>query len=158
MANASAHRQGYIADGLPVPAIIEVTRGRHRKTRPEPAKPTQPTHGRANGRTPAPIPPHPPLISGGWYHSLARGEVLGPGRYPVPSPPDKSVGVALALGAFLGPGGLCYTSITAGLIAIGLSAITVVLTGVAALLLIWPVSIAVSAISAYVQHRWHERQ
>jgi hypothetical protein len=158
MANATAHRQGQVADGLPIPAIIEVTRGRHRKTRPVPARPTQPSHGRGAGRTPAPIPPHPPLVSGGWYHSLARSEVLGPGRFAVPSPADKSVGVALTLGALLGPGGLCYTSITAGLIFIGLSAITLILTGVAALLVIWPVSITASAISAHLQHRWHERQ
>src|SRR5438105_3748170 len=102
MANASAHSQGHTAThlqswpppgGYPAPAIVEVTRGRRGKTRPGPAKPPR---GRTSGRTPAPIPPHPALASGGWYRSVRR-EVLGPGRYPLRSPVDKSVGAAAVL-------------------------------------------------------------
>jgi hypothetical protein len=174
MANASPHGQSHTSHTvagtieqapswpppgrLLAPAIVEARGRRHRKTRPQPAKPAQPPRGRNLGRTPAPIPPHPPLVSGGWYRSQVRSEVLGPGRYPLRSPADKSIGVALALGALLGPGGLCYTSFTAGLIAIGVTAIALILVGFAALLVVWPISIAAAAISAELQHRWYERQ
>jgi hypothetical protein len=154
MTNALPQSQSHLQawpppERLSAPAIVTMRAGRHRK----PARRSKPSGG-----TPAAIPPHPPLVSGGWYHSLVRREVLGPGRYPLQAPVDKSVGAALALSAMLGPGGLCYISMTAGLLALGATAIALILFGFVSLLVIWPLAIATAAISAQRRHRWYERQ
>ena len=169
MANAAAQGQrhvahtgnvtgGYLRSSLPpgrltAPAIIEVT-GRHRKNGPE----RRPAPKDFSGSTPAAIPPHPPLVSGGWYRSLVRREVLGPGRYPLEAPVDRSVGAAVALSAVIGPLGICYSSVTVGMIAIGVTAVALVLFGIVALLVVWPVAIAVAGLSARWRHRRFEQQ
>ena len=156
MANTASHDQRHLAQRgqlqtwpppgrLVAPAIMESRVGRHRKQ-----------DGKTSGATPPAIPPHPPLLSGGWYRS--GGEVLGPGRYPVRSPADKSVGVALLLSVLFGPAGIGYTSITAGLIACGVSAISLILFGFVSLLVIWPLAIGAAATSALMRHRWYERK
>jgi hypothetical protein len=97
---------------------------------------------------PVAIAPHPALISGGWYNSAAQ-EVVGPGRYPVPRPPDRTARAALRWTFFLGPLGLCYLSTTAGLLATALTAGLLVLTGSAVVLaVIWPVVMLLSVITA----------
>jgi hypothetical protein len=108
--------------------------------------------------TPAAFPPHPPLVSGGWYRGSVLGEVVGPGRYPTEPQADRSVGAALALSVLLGPAGLCYLSVTAGLIASGLALIALVGFGVAGLAASWPLSIAAAAIGARLPRRRYDRQ
>lgn len=154
MANLASHHQGHMAQSgqtfpppgrLVAPAIMAASRGgRHRKQ----------DHKTA-GSTPKAIPPHPPLVSGGWYRSL--DEVLGPGRYPVASPRDRSVRVAALLGVLLGPFGICYTSVPAGVIAVGAAAIALILFGPAALPVIWPLAIGAAVTSALLRHRWFRR-
>lgn len=160
MANAASQGQRHVGDGylrtwpppgrMSAPAIVE---GRHRKE----DHPKE-THRDSPGGTPAAIPPHPPLVSGGWYRSLVRREVLGPGRYPLEAPVDRSVGAAVALSALSGPLGICYSSITAGMIAIGVTAVALILFGFVSLLVIWPLAIAVAGLSAQLRHRRFERQ
>ena len=164
MANVAPQRQGQMAhrDGhlqawpppgrVGAPAMVESRGGRHRKQN------SWPHWNRASGGTPEAIPPHPPLVSGGWYHSLVHREVLGPGRYPMEPQVDKSVGVALALSTVFGPAGLCYTSVTAGLIASGAALIALVVFGLVALVAIWPLSIAAAVLSVQLRHRGYERQ
>jgi hypothetical protein len=89
---------------------------------------------------------------------LVRREVLGPGRYPVEAPVDKSVGAAVALASVGGPLGIVYSSVTAGVIAIGLAAVALVAFGFVALLVVWPLAIVVAAISAGSRRRRFERQ
>ncbi|GAA1966587.1 hypothetical protein [Amycolatopsis minnesotensis] len=108
--------------------------------------------------TPAPTPesfgvkpkifaPHPPLVSGGWYQCDDR-EVAGPGRYPVPRPPDRSAVTALLWATACGPLGLCYLSAAGGLIAAAVAAGVVVVAGTAAALAaIWPVSMVLSLLA-----------
>lgn len=165
-----AHRGEYLRSWPPpgrlvAPAIMESRGGRHRKpagkpdgrpeSRPE-AKFENMFENKFEGGVPPAIPPHPPLVSGGWYRSL--GEVLGPGRYPVQSPVDKSVGIAVVLGVLLGPAGICYTSVTAGLIACGATAIALIVFGFVSLLVIWPLAIGAAVTSALMRHQWYQRK
>ena len=71
---------------------------------------------------------------------------------------DRSVGAAVALSAVIGPLGICYASVTAGMIAIGVTAVALILFGFVSLLVIWPLAIAVSALSARSRHRRFEQQ
>ncbi|WP_410652985.1 hypothetical protein [Amycolatopsis sp. cmx-4-54] len=115
--------------------------------RREPAVPN-PRTPRAFGRRPAFFAPHPPLMSGGWYQGEDH-EVVGPGRYPVPRPPAKSVKAALSWVLFLGPLGFCYVSPVGGLIATAVSVTAITFGGAASMAVIWPVVmlLAVAALS-----------
>jgi hypothetical protein len=97
---------------------------------------------RSTAHTPAAIPPHPALQSGGWYRG-SPSEASGPGRYPLAEPAPKSVGLAVVLSVLLGPVGLSYVSATAGLVATTLAATTLLIVGagLVPLLVIWPLSI-----------------
>lgn len=90
--------------------------------------------------------PHPPLVSGGWYNGSDQ-EIVGPGRYPVPRPKDKTTGSALLWTFFFGPLGLCYLSVNAGVVATALTAAALVLSGSAiALAVIWPIVMLLSVL------------
>jgi hypothetical protein len=102
----------------------------------------------SSGSTPRPIPPHPPLVSGGWYHGMSVEEVLGPGRVPLEEPVDRSVGAALALTMMFGPVGLFYVSMVGGLACTALTIVAVLLYGPAPLLIAWPISMVCSGIIA----------
>jgi hypothetical protein len=78
------------------------------------------------GEVPAVFPPHPPLVS-------------GPGRYPMESKADRFVGAALAVSAVLGPVGLCFVSVAAGLVAASLTLVA-------------------ATVGARLRHRRHDRQ
>ncbi|HEY0450705.1 hypothetical protein [Actinophytocola sp.] len=92
---------------------------------------------------PAAIPPHPPLVSGGWYHG-SPAEPTGPGRYPIEQPRHKSVGLAFVLSVLFGPVGLVYVSANVGLVATALTAVVLLVAGMGflPLLLIWPLAVA----------------
>jgi len=94
---------------------------------------------RSYAAVPTAIPPHPPLTSGGWYHGLTA-ETAGPGRIPVTEPRPKSAALAFVLGVLLGPVGLCYISVNAGLVATALTAVILLVAGAGflPLLVIWP--------------------
>jgi hypothetical protein len=112
----------------------------------------------SSGSVPAMFPPHPPLVSGGWYHGMSVEEVLGPGRYPVETQTDKSVGSALALTLLLGPAGLCYVSLAGGLVCFTLTAVALILFGPAPLLIAWPLSMVAAGIIASGQRQEFERR
>lgn len=111
-----------------------------------------------SGSIPRAIPPHPPLVSGGWYHGMSVEEVLGPGRHPLDPLTDKSVGTALALTLMFGPLGLCYVSLTGGLICTVLTVLAAVLIGLPVLLIAWPLAMVCSGIIASAMHREFEQQ
>jgi hypothetical protein len=94
---------------------------------------------RSTAAVPTAIPPHPPLTSGGWYHGQT-GEAAGPGRIPVTAARPKSAALAFVLGVLLGPVGLCYVSVNAGLVATALTAVILLVAGAGflPLLVIWP--------------------
>jgi hypothetical protein len=75
-------------------------------------------------------------------------EVLGPGRYPLESAEEKSVGTALALALIFGPAGVCYVSLAGGLICMALAAVAVFLFGLAPLLVAWPLAVLAAGIIA----------
>jgi hypothetical protein len=96
--------------------------------------------------TPVAVAPCPPLVSGGWYNG-ADHEVVGPGRYPVPRPTDKTAGAALMWTFFFGPLGLCYRSTTAGTWATAVTAGMLVAFGSAVVLaVIWPLAMLLSLV------------
>jgi hypothetical protein len=97
---------------------------------------------RSSAAIPAAFPPHPPLLSGGWYHG-GSPEVPGPGRAPLTEPAPKSVGLAFVLGVLFGPIGLCYVSANVGLVATSLTAAVLVVAGagLVPLLVIWPLAV-----------------
>jgi hypothetical protein len=95
---------------------------------------------------PAVFPPHPPLQSGGWY----RGSVLeapGPGRPPVVTRQEKSVGLAVLLTVLFGPLGLCYLSVGGGLVAtvVVVAVLGQVSAGFLPLVVLWPLTVAAAA-------------
>ncbi|HEX2134003.1 MAG TPA: hypothetical protein VHH15_20855 [Actinophytocola sp.] len=104
------------------------------------------------GTKPVVFAPHPPLVSGGWYKGVDQ-EVLGPGRYPVAQPADRSAGSALLWTFLLGPLGLCYLSPAAGL---ATSALTAIVLAVSwhplSLAVIWPLVMALSVLVATNRH------
>ncbi|ANN20099.1 hypothetical protein SD37_33860 [Amycolatopsis orientalis] len=104
---------------------------------------SDPLTPKAFGRRPAFFAPHPPLMSGGWYQG-ADHEVVGPGRYPVPRPPAKSVKAALLWTLFLGPLGFCYVSPIGGLVATAVSVTAITFGGASVLAVIWPVVMVLS--------------
>ncbi|HEU5470530.1 MAG TPA: hypothetical protein VFV67_07740 [Actinophytocola sp.] len=110
------------------------------------------------GSTPEAVPPHPPLISGGWYHGMSLDEVLGPGRCPPQPTADRSVGTALWLTLAFGPAGLGYVSRAGGLVCSALTVLAVVLLGFAALLIAWPLSMVCGGILASGVHAEYRRQ
>jgi hypothetical protein len=110
-----------------------------------------------SGSIPRAIPPHPPLLSGGWYQGVSMEEVLGPGRYPLHVPADKSVGTALAVTLMFGPAGLCYVSVRGGLICTALTILATVLLGLPVLLIAWPLAMVCCGIIAAGMHREWEQ-
>ncbi|WP_414939987.1 hypothetical protein [Amycolatopsis sp. cmx-11-51] len=82
-------------------------------------------------------------MSGGWYQG-ADHEVAGPGRYPVPRPPAKSVKAALLWALFLGPLGLCYVSPVGGLIATAAAVTAITFGGASMVAVIWALVMALS--------------
>ncbi|QWF80431.1 hypothetical protein [Amycolatopsis sp. CA-230715] len=106
--------------------------------------PAGPAAPQAFGVRPKIFAPHPPLVSGGWYQCDDR-EVAGPGRYPVPRPPERSALAALLWTTACGPLGLCYLSVAGGLIAAAVSVGVVIVAGTAAAVaVLWPVSMVLS--------------
>jgi len=97
---------------------------------------------RSSAAVPDVIPPHPALVSGGWYHGLPS-EGVGPGRIPLSQRRQKSAGLAFVLSVLFGPVGLCYVSVNAGLVATVLTAGTLLVTGAGfvPLLVIWPLCV-----------------
>ncbi|MFD5093595.1 hypothetical protein ACFWMR_23535 [Amycolatopsis thailandensis] len=120
----------------------ESVMGRPRDHRHSPAE-ENPRTPKAFGRRPASFAPHPPLVSGGWYQG-ADHEVLGPGRYPVPRPPAKSMKTALLWVLFSGPLGLFYVSPVGGLIATAVSVTVITLGGASLAVVIWPIVMVLS--------------
>ncbi|MFL6144608.1 MAG: hypothetical protein ACJ72N_22435 [Labedaea sp.] len=112
----------------------------------------------SSGSVPYAIPPHAPLVSGGWYRGMSMVEVLGPGRYPVDVPGDKSVGLALALTLIFGPAGVCYVSVAGGLICLALTVVAVFLIGPAPLLVAWPLAMVCAGVIAGGMHAARQRQ
>jgi hypothetical protein len=110
-----------------------------------------------SGSIPRAIPPHPPLVSGGWYHGMSLEEVLGPGRYPIEPPADKSVGTALAVTLMFGPAGLCYISVRGGLICTALTVLAAVLIGASVLLIAWPLAMVCCTVIAAAMRREYEQ-
>ncbi|MGH3759003.1 hypothetical protein [Actinophytocola sp.] len=97
---------------------------------------------RSSAMVPVAIPPHPPLLSGGWYRGHAA-EAPGPGRVPPAEPATRSVGLAFVLSVLFGPVGMCYVSTNAGLVATALTAVTLLVAGAGfvPLLVIWPLAV-----------------
>ncbi|HEV7646874.1 MAG TPA: hypothetical protein VGP26_01820 [Actinophytocola sp.] len=97
---------------------------------------------RSHAATPDAIPPHPALLSGGWYHGTSV-ELVGPGRMPLSRLRAKSAGLAFVLSVLFGPVGLCYVSVNAGLVATALTAGTLLVAGAGfvPLLVIWPLCV-----------------
>ncbi len=97
---------------------------------------------RSYAAVPEVIPPHPPLLSGGWYRG-SPAEAPGPGRYPLVEPAPKSVGLAFVLAVLFGPMGLCYVSANVGLVATAVTAAVLAVAGVGLvpLLVIWPLAV-----------------
>jgi hypothetical protein len=97
---------------------------------------------RSHAAIPDAIPPHPALLSGGWYHGTGA-ELVGPGRMALREPRKKSAGLAFVLSVLLGPVGLCYVSVNAGLVVTALTAGTLLVAGlgVVPLLVIWPLCV-----------------
>ena len=174
MANASPYRQRRTSiggsrshpqtwpppDRTPVPAMIESSGGRHRREdRPPPDRvPRDPTpRDTTSAEVPAVFPPHPALVSGGWYRNTAAGELPGPGRYPVDRPVGKSIRAALVLSVLFGPLGICYTSVTAGLIATGAMLVALLLFGFLSLIVVWPLAVATAVASARMRRRRQDR-
>lgn len=109
--------------------------------------PALPAAPKSFGVNPVIFAPHPPLVSGGWYQGDDR-EVAGPGRYPVPRPPEKSVVAALLWTTACGPLGLCYRSAAGGLIVAAVAVGVVIVAGTAAALaVLWPVSMVLSILA-----------
>lgn len=104
---------------------------------------TPPSHA----STPLAYPPHPPLQSGGWYRGTMI-ELPGPGRPPLVAPhPRKSAGLAILLTVLFGPLGLCYLSVTGGLVAtvVVLAVLGFAGMGFLPLLLLWLLTVAAAA-------------
>lgn len=112
----------------------------------------------SSGSVPDAVPPHPPLVSGGWYHGTTPDEAMGPGRYPLYPTSDRSVGTAVVLTLAFGPAGLCYVSRSGGLICSALTVLAVVLLGFPPLLIAWPLSMVCAAILASGMHAEYQRQ
>jgi hypothetical protein len=106
---------------------------------------------------PKAFPPHPPLLSGGWYRGVSFAEVLGPGRYPPDEPAGRPVGTALALGLLGGPLGLCYTSLAGGVACLLLTVIGWSLLGLIALPAGWLAATVWAGISASRRLGWYPR-
>jgi hypothetical protein len=114
--------------------------------RRHPVADTEPRTPRSFATKPAAYLPHPPLISGGWYHRSSGQEAIGPGRYAVPAAGDRTVGAALVWTFFFGPLGLFYRSTTGGVVATALSLALLIATGSAmTLAAIWPTVMVLSA-------------
>jgi hypothetical protein len=100
---------------------------------------------RSHATKPAAFPPHPALQSGGWYQASPL-EAPGPGRPPVIPTTKKYAGLAVLLSVLFGPLGLCYLSMTGGLVA---TVFTVGVLGYSGsflpLIVLWPVAVAVAA-------------
>jgi hypothetical protein len=124
--------------------LVGMARGRHRRKR----RTIVLSHGsqKSGGVVPDAIPPHPPLLSGGWYRGFM--EVLGPGRYPLDRPAERSVGAAMALSLVGGPLGVFYVSVLGGLVCLALAAVGTIVFGYKALLVVWPVSMIWAGIGA----------
>ena len=103
----------------------------------------------SHAKPPPVFQPHPPLQSGGWYHA-SGDEAPGPGRPPVVTRPEKSLGLAVLLSVLFGPLGLCYLSAGVGLAATAVTAVVVLVAGVPWLLLLWPLSVAMAASRSFV--------
>jgi hypothetical protein len=112
----------------------------------------------SSGSVPPASPPHPPLVSGGWYHGLSVDEVMGPGRYPLHVTADRSVRKALLFTAGFGPAGLCYVSRSGGLVCSALTMVAVIMFGFPPLLIAWPLSMVCAAILAGGMQAEHQRQ
>jgi hypothetical protein len=95
---------------------------------------------------PAVFPPHPPLQSGGWYRG-STVEAPGPGRPPVVTRQEKSVGLAVLLTVLFGPLGLCYLSVSSGLVAtvVVVAVLGQVGAGFLPLVVLWPLIVAAAA-------------
>lgn len=129
----------------------EIVLGRLEDRRHLPASPTLQAP-KSFSTKPVVFAPHPPLVSGGWYNG-ADQEIVGPGRYPVQRPADKTAGAALLWTLLLGPLGLCYLSTGAGLGVTALTAGVLVLSGSAvALAIVWPVVMLLSVLYATGRH------
>lgn len=146
-----------LANSQAAPAIpAMVMRGRHRRTKPRKNVLSHESE-ESHLAEPAAFPPHPPLLSGGWYRGMSFIEVLGPGRYPLAENADRSVGAALALSLLGGPVGLCYTSVVGGLTCLALMAIGLILVGFVTLPVVWLIAILWAGVSASRRHRGHTR-
>jgi hypothetical protein len=73
-----------------------------------------------------------------------------------PAPADKSVGAALALTFFFGPIGLFYINVVGAIIMIVVSVVALPLTIGLAALIIWPICMIWSAVTAGRQHQSFE--
>lgn len=148
MAKSASNSQGY---DVRIPAMVVRSTGRHRA---EDVRPALSSHGstKSSGVIPTPVPPHPALESGGWYQKKAGAEEVGPGRYPIENPADRSVGAALTLSLVGGPLGLFYTSIAGGLVCTALTAAALLAIGPGSLLVIWPLVMLIAWISANQRH------
>jgi hypothetical protein len=100
---------------------------------------------------------HPPLVSGGWYEG-AEQEVSGPGRYPIARPVRKSMVAALVWTLCLGPLGLCYLSVAAGLVAAAVAAVVFLAGGFLTLAVMWPAAIVLAALTVWRQRSRRSRR
>lgn len=95
----------------------------------------------SHATVPAVYPPHPPSSFGDPY---LASTIVAPGRLPVREHTEKSTRRAVMLSLLFGPLGLWYLSTGAGLTATVLAAVIVASAGLPALLLLWPLSVAVA--------------
>lgn len=95
----------------------------------------------SHATAPAAYPPHPPMASSGRYR---ESTIVAPGLLPVRVHVEKSIRLAVTLSLLFGPLGLWYLSTGAGLTATVLAAAIVAGAGLPALLLLWPLSVAVA--------------
>jgi hypothetical protein len=115
----------------PIPALVDVSSGRHRRNRPKDLVLSQESE-RSYVAEPKVVLPHPPLLSGGWDRGFDRDDT---------EPPDRSLAAALTLSLLGGPLGLCYTSVVGGIVCLALMGTGLIVIGLAAVPVVWLLSL-----------------
>jgi hypothetical protein len=139
-----------------IPTIVVRSAGPHRRNRQRNVVLSHESE-KSYMAEPKAFPPHPPLLSGGWYRGVSFAEVLGPGRYPPDESAGRPVGTAVALGLVGGPIGLGYISLPGGVVCLLLTLVGLLLFGLIALPAGWLAAMVWGGISASRGRRRYPR-